>query len=311
MAQVNWVYLDDQGGRHRVGLYHGDRSGHLMIHANMRVVQIDFSVLDTKTYSFFIEDELCEVIVEKMKNGHFGYEFRVNKTVDTPRNRIRKVDNKRNNRQLAWFVTGVVAVIAILFFGLKQYGKYEDERRMAKTSIAHNLNKLNLELLAAEGRPATGILHVEEINNKRVGVYTFKIADSSEIRGVFPVADTGLIMLQNGFPLRAGDAFEAKYLPSDPQVHRIEMFRPTRSTINRYISAALAVEMRTHPELSKEKNLCKVLTIAEAQGWMSLANFIFQENSPAQDARRNQESYLRMLRDPEVLKALEQRCWDK
>ena len=51
MAQVTWVYLDDYGGRHRVGLYHGDHSGHLMIHINRRVVQIDFSVRESRTYA--------------------------------------------------------------------------------------------------------------------------------------------------------------------------------------------------------------------------------------------------------------------
>ena len=65
MAQIGWVYLDNYGGRHRVGLYHGDQTGHLVIHCNLRVVQIDFSVRDTKRYSFFIEDELCEIDIVK------------------------------------------------------------------------------------------------------------------------------------------------------------------------------------------------------------------------------------------------------
>jgi hypothetical protein len=311
MAQVNWVYLDDQGGRHRVGVYHGDRSGHLMIHANRRVVQIDFSVVDTKTYSFFIEDELCEVLVEKMKNGHFGYEFRVNKTIDTPRNRIRKVGNRRNNRLLAWLVVAVVAAIALIFFGLTAYGRREDSRRMSKTGIVHNLTKANLKHLAVEGRSSTAILRLEEINAKQIGVYTFKIADSSEVRGVFPVADTGTVILQNGFPLRAGDAFEILYLPSDPQVHRVELFRPTHATVSRYISAALEVEQRNNPNLSKEKCLCRVLSVAQWQNWVVLADFIFQEKSADQFEKHNRETYLRLMRNPEVMKAVEMGCWDK
>jgi hypothetical protein len=311
MAQVNWVYLDDQGGRHRVGIYHGDRTGHLMIHANMRVVQVDFSVLNSKTYSFFIEDELCEVIVEKMKNGHFGYEFRVNKTVDTPRNRIRRIDNKRTNRQLTWFVVGVVAVIALVFFGLLWYGKGQDDKRVASTAIAHNITKSNIKQLAAEGRTSSVFLRLESHEGNNTCQYYFKTADSTVIRGNFPVAATTPVILQNGFPLHPDDAFEVIYLPSDPQVHRIELFRPTRATINQYIKSALEVEKRTNPTVAEAKSLCRILTIAESQNWTALAHFIHQEQSPQQNKRYNQDSYLRLLRNPEVEKLVQDGCWNK
>lgn len=308
MAQVNWVYLDDQGGRHRVGLYHGDRSGHLMIHANRRVVQIDFSVLESKTYSFFIEDELCEVIVDKMKNGRFGYEFRVNKKIDTPRNRIRRVSNRRNNKLLALFISGVVVVIALFFFGLQWYGRKEDARKIALTSIAHHLSRSNVKQLALEGRSSVAALHLEVINAQKTGVYTFKTADSTEIRGIFAVADTGMVILPNGFPLHNGDAFETIYLPSDPQVHRVELFRPTRETVSGYIVQALAVEQYKNPDLGKEKNLCKVLTAAEWQNWIALADFIFQEKTALQNPRHNRESYQRLVQNPELIKKIEEGC---
>ncbi len=311
MGQINWVYLDDRGGRHRVGLFHGDRTGHLLIHCNMKVVQIDFSVLETKTYSFFIEDELCEVIAEKMQNGRFGYEFRVNKTIDTPRNRIRRVDNRRNNRLLALVIIGVVVVIAGIFFALTSYGKREDIRRMNKTSIAHNLGKSNQRKLMKTGRSSVSTLHVEEINAKRIGVYTFKTADSSAIRGVFEVADTGMILLQNGFPLRDGDSFDTYYLPSDPEAHRVELFQPTKATVTSYIAHALAVEEQHHSADSREKCLCRVLTVAELLQWTALADFIFQDRTVAENPEHNEESYLRLMRRVAVEKAVAEGCWDK
>ena len=311
MAQVNWIYLDDCGGRHSVGVYHGDRSGHLMIHCNRRVVQIDFSVRSPKTYSFFIEDEFCEVIIDKMPNGRFGYEFRVNKTIDTPRNRIRRIDNQRNNKKLAALIIGVVLFLTLVFFSLKWYGLQQEAKSNAKTSILHNVSKANIKQLAATGRSSTSVLHLEEINAKRVGVYTFKLADSSEVRGVFDVSDNGQVLLPNGFPLQAGDAFETIYLPADPQVHRIELYRPTHATISRYIQTAFVTEHRLHPNESKEKCLCRVLTIAESQNWRALADIIFQESSPELNPRHNQDSYLRLIRNPELLQKMEQGCWDK
>ena len=308
MAQVNWIYLDDQGGRHRVGLYHGDRSGHLMIHCNRRVVQIDFSVQESNTYSFFVEDELCEVILEKMTDGRFGYEFRVNKTIDTPRNLIRRIDDKRNNKLLALVVSGVVIAILLIFFGLLQYGKYQYTQKLSLTSITHNLYKSNAGTLARDGLTGTAFLHTEVINSKKTGIYTFKISDSSEIRGVFPVVDTEYVVLRNGFPLRPGDAFEVRYLPLDPQVHRVELFRPTHGTVSNYIKQALAVEQRANPENNREKCLCKVLTAAQFQNWLVLADFIFQEKPAEAFPLHNRETYLRLVQGATLQKALKEEC---
>jgi hypothetical protein len=308
MAQVNWVYLDDCGGQHRIGLYHGDRSGHLMIHCNRRVMQVDFSVLESITYSFFVEDELCEVILEKMKDGRFGYEFRVNKTVDTPRNQIRRIDHRRNKKLLTLVILGVVATILLLFLGLLQYGQSQDIKKMSQTSIVHNLSKSKALKLARKGLTTTAFLHIEVVNAQKIGVYSFKTADSSEIRGVFPVADTGLVLLQNGFPLRAGDAFEARYLPTDPQIHRVELFRPTHSTVSNYINQALEVEQRVHPLIAKEVCLCRVLTAAQWQNWLVLADFIFQEKPAEVYPHHNRETFLRLMQHAALQKMLEEGC---
>ena len=168
MAQMNWVYLDNRGGRHRVGLYHGDQSGHVMLHCNMRVVQIDFSVKETKMYSFFIEDELCEVTLEVQPDGRFGYDFQVNKNVDTPRNRERKADNRRDNRQVAWFVAGFVALLAVVFFGLKWYGSEQQKKRMSATSLFSQLTEQSASRLGHEGKNAeVQLIVVQEGGSER------------------------------------------------------------------------------------------------------------------------------------------------
>lgn len=308
MAQINWVFLDDFGGRHRVGLYHGDRSGHLMIHCNMRVVQVDFSVRESKTYSFFIEDEFIEIIVERMKNGGFGYEFRVNKEIDTPRNRVRRVQNRQDLNKLWVFIGGFVLVLAGVFFGLRWYGEQQDMKRMATTAIIHNMSNANARKLAAEGQGAVAALHTELRDGKQVGVYVFKIADSSEVHGVFKTDESGLVMLQNGFPLSAGDAFSVVYLPTDPQVHRIDLFRPGRSTVEQYLKLAMGEEQRLHPDFDREMSVCRVLALAEAHGWPVLADIIFQQKTIDENPRHNEDSYRRLMRDPGNENILRRRC---
>ncbi len=311
MAQLGWVLLDSHGGRHRVGLYHGDNSGHLVIHCNLRVVQIDFSVKESRTYSFFIEDELCELSLQKEPDGRFSYAFLVNKTVDTPRNRDRKADQHRNNRQVGLFIGGFVLVLALLFAGLTWFGRQQREKEMTRTSLFSKLSAENAQQLGAEGRTTTAQLYVVFEGRQRKVFYGFTTTDSAQISGKFAVADTGTILLPNGFPLQDRHTFELRYLPGDPQVHRLDFYQPTRSTMTAYLQLATAAEMRSHPDQSPQHCQCLAMLAAEHQGWAKLADLIFQDQTPVQNERHNQNTYLRLIRDPEFARLVQQECWDK
>jgi hypothetical protein len=311
MAQMGWVFLDDRGGRHRVGLYHGDESGHLMIHCNLRVVQIDFSVKETKTYSFFIEDEFCEIHIVKEPDGRFGYEFVVNKTVDTPRNRIRRVDERRIRRQMALFIAGFFVVMVAGFFGFRWFDRWQQAKRLSQNSLYSTLSAENVRRLSFEGKTGTARLFETREAMVRKVFYGFTTADSAQISGSFKVPDTGLILLPNGFPLSDRDEFSVTYLPSDPQVHRLDFYQPTRSTIATYVRMAGDAERRAHPEVSEKRSICLALSAAELKGWQSLADFIFQAKTPKENERHNRDSYLRLVRDMDYTKAVEEECWDK
>lgn len=309
MAQMSWVYLDNQGGRHRVGLYHGDQSGHLVIHCNMRVVQIDFSIKETKTYSFFIEDELCEVTLEKMANGRFGYGFEVNKKVDTPRNRIRRADERHNRYLMAWFVGGFVGLLLLLFVGLRWYGHEQRKKQMSLTSLFSNLTEESALRLGQEGKNAeTQMIIVQETQQRKV-YYAFVTADSTRVSGNFAVADTGQVLLPNGFPLKDRDAFAVRYLSTAPKVYRVDFNQPIPATILEYLSRAIAAEQIAHPDQLFEHNRCLVQTAFSLNGWQSLGHFISQHQTPKQNARFNRDSYLRFIRDPTFSRAVQKECW--
>jgi len=309
MAQINWVFLDDFGGRHRVGLYHGDRSGHVMIHCNLKVMQIDFSVKDSKMYSFFIEDELCEVILDK-KDGMFGYEFRVNKKVNTPRNQLRREQEGRTRKYMAFMAGGVILVLALAFTGLRWFGQRQESKRMATSSIVSKYSKANMKRLSMEGKRTVARLHLaqgEKPGGQKI-TYALLAVDSLMEQGDFAVRPTTPILLPNGFPFTEGDEFEAIYLPSDPQVHRVDFFQPARSTTKTYLKLATQAEQKNNPAVSPEKNICRVLTTAEKMGWLSLAHFIFQGQTSEENERHNQETYQRLMLDPDVSKAILEGC---
>ena len=103
MNQYTWTYIGDAAYSETVGLYHSSKSGHLLIYVGKKIVVIDFKVLDSKTYSFFINDDLCELRLER-KDLKMYYHFEINKEADTPRNQARKkVEQKYFRQALAFF----------------------------------------------------------------------------------------------------------------------------------------------------------------------------------------------------------------
>jgi hypothetical protein len=309
VAQVSWIFLDDFGGRHRVGLYHGDRSGHVLVHCDARIVQVDFSVKESRTYSFFIEDELCEVSIHKEAQG-FSYDFRVNKQVDTPRNRQRRAIERRN----WWGVVGVlailVAIVSTAVFFLMRWDAHQKQKRWAD-AFTFPLSAREERRLSAEGQLSIARLFVAYENQQRVVYYNFPTEESRLMVGRFWTPDTGLILLPNGFPMSDYDAFSVQYLPDDPRIHRVLFEKPAPETVNRYLEQATRAQQAAHPDRSPGQNRCIAQVVLEEKGWPALANFIFQTTAAAQNPRHNRDSYLRLVREPALAQRVERECWDK
>ncbi len=107
---MTWTYVDDYGASHNVGLFHGINTGHLMIYCNTRIMFIDFNVTDEKKYSFFINDELCDIQVEK-SDGKFAYGFEIDQKTHTPRNVNRKKQERKDLINSLIFILFILLVI--------------------------------------------------------------------------------------------------------------------------------------------------------------------------------------------------------
>ncbi|MEQ1747600.1 MAG: hypothetical protein ABMA02_19370 [Saprospiraceae bacterium] len=310
MAQVSWVYLDDFGGRHRIGLYHGDRTGHLLLHCDALIVQVDFSVKETQTYSFFVEDELCEVSVVREAQG-FSYDFQVNKRLDTPRNRLRKSDERRTRKYLAIMIVGLVLFVSTVVIGLRWWGQRHKISPAAESTLTSGLTPENAHRLATEGRTAVAqLIVVQEALRRRI-FYGFTTTQNAQISGLLSVPDTGQIVLPNGFPLRDRDVFAVRYLPADPHVHQINFDNPAPETVAGYLELARVAEVAAHPEHSPGHSLCVATLVLRHQGWHRLADLVFQQTPAKNNPRNNRETYLRLVRGVEFAKLVGRECWDR
>ncbi len=125
MNQYQWTFLDDARRRHTLGLAHGPSSGHLVVHCDHRVVLIEFGVVEPRTFSFFIEDELCKLSVLGGVEAGFTYDFNIDTDVDTEVNRRRKERKKKRRLgsalRLSAIVAGIVAVLgATVWWGYNE-----------------------------------------------------------------------------------------------------------------------------------------------------------------------------------------------
>lgn len=310
MAQLGWVYLDPQGGQHRIGLYHGDKTGHLLIHCNMRVIQFDFSVKESRNYSFFIEDELCELSILK-EHGSYSYAFTTDRKVDTPLNRLRKANDRQNLKKVLWVAAGLLGLIACGVFGLIRFNKWQLEKRFADNSFLSAEAFTAQKELSAKGQPALAQFFLKKEGDHMQVLYGFTTADSVRTFGQFEVPQEAPYILPTGFPLADSDVFRVHYLPSNPRIHRLEFNNPGRTTITRYLQLAQTMEQQQHPDVSPEKCVCIVLTVAAKRDWPVLADFIFQGKIPKDNAQHNRDTYLRLIRDPDIAALLQADCWDK
>ena len=87
------------------------------MHCNDKIVEIDFEVRESKTYSVFLYQELCEVSIDHTGGNHYKYGCRINHDAQTPLNELRK-----SHRASQWriektrLILASCVVLLVVFF---------------------------------------------------------------------------------------------------------------------------------------------------------------------------------------------------
>lgn len=296
MAQFRWSYLSPQGKRHIVGIFHGERTGHLMIYVNSKIVQIDFKVFEDKLYSFFIDEELCEVSVEK-KNGRFFYDFKLNKDADTPLNRRRKAFNRVNRNRIVALFAGLALFITLgLVFGSYQKRKKEKEKQERLET-----------LLARKSAKATATIDsINWVGDQGIFFFTFPVDDGMST-GQAHFERSGVTFYTQGLPIERGDEFLVEYNAAG-NTSKLLLNEPTSLQWSNYLRRAYVVEEKFNPQLSGREILCRVECAYRVSGLSGLADVYFQDRSPEVNPWHNEVTYKRLIRDIPFQKAYQQYC---
>lgn len=275
--QYNWIFLASDGKRHSVGIFHGKKTGHVMIYCNMRIIQIDFNVWESKSYSFFIDEELCEIHIER-KGNTFFYRFDTNKKVDTPLNRLRKqTDRKYLKQSLLFFGALILAALVGVFaiFLLRE-------------------SKKNDSYLDREGIQAIAGLTVTETDTSYQVAYSF-VAGTDIVEGKQELPKSAI-------PLRTGDEFLVLYFRSDPTFHRLQWDNPTAVQVQRYKQRVTAHWQALAPDQYLPFLACQVDIAYDLEGLQGLETLYAQETTA-------REAFLRLTRDPVFVEQTRQRCY--
>lgn len=292
MAQHNWLYLGDNGRRYNVGVFHGERTGHVLILCNSRIVLIDFHVLQSKQYSLFIDDELFEFSINR-QGGRYAYGCNINEEADTPRNRIRKKQKKNDYRKtVALLACFVLVIIGVLGFAM---------------AASAPPSPPDLEAALAErGQAAIARVYVEKADAAEDELdLTYSYIAGGYTREYHLSLPEVTI---NGFPLRSGDEFTVNYLPERPGVHQIEWQSVPERQVERYRDLALEMHRQQQPRLTDRQAACQVNLALELRGIDGLALLYNQNTDESEDERYNERTYLRFVRDIPFQQAVDQRC---
>jgi len=289
MNKFHWTYVDDYGKAHQVGLMHGARTGHVLVHCNTKIILIDFKVLQSKTYSLFIDEELCEISIER-KDNQFLYGFEINKDVDTPLNRSRKAEEKKHIWQGVLFFGGILLSVAIIFAVMTNYKNNRDAR-------------LADELLAKNGEITFAKVFLEEEAIK----YTY--ISKEKVLSFHTPSDEALKLINsNGFPLENGDEFELLYVPHNPKVHKINFEQPSDVQKGVYRQRAIDQELLLHSALDSTIAACRADIAFELKGIAGWADFYHQNTPKTANAKHNELTYKRLVRDLPFEKQAKKKC---
>lgn len=289
MPRFKWIYLEGDGVKHHVELFHGRMKGHVLISCNGSILITDFDVRQSKTYTFFINEELCKIHMNR-KGLKFTYSFEIDKKADTPLNQLRRERQNRYNKYLGLIILGF-AIICSLFVAFNR--KVQTERKGVDPWTAYS-----------ESNPNSDELHFGGItNNSDNKLLIYSYIDSE----AYTKNLDGYIAI-NGWPFEVGQEYAVRLQNGDLIV---DWQKPSDKTLNDFRNRVLGqLDYDGLKQQGYANKDCIDALVANYTTAYGLASFMFSQVEKTDNEFANSESYMALLRSNQMKETYNQICTD-
>ncbi len=298
MNTQRWIYISPTGSRNAVGVVHSTKLGYLIVYCDRKVVLAERSVFEPTIFTFFLDEELCQIVVLKDDKGQFVYQFNLDLKTNTPLNQQRrKTNTKHKNLSFLSFSLLFIFVALAMFFSFK----IQDNKRWVA--------------LRDNGVLSVATVGITEIKaQKHIIFYTFR--DSSQYiqsplrnsKGKVRYFKIKNPTLENGFPIRENDRFLVTYASNKRQISRLHFSEPTATTVERYKVLAKKRYLKNNSGVSEEYCNCVLEIAYRLKGWKGLATLYHQKTPSKTNATFNYQTYQNLIHSSPFLKE-EEDCW--
>lgn len=290
MNSANWTYVGSRRQQYKIVLKHGIESGNFAIFCNKKPMIIDFDIFDSKSFSFFIEEELCQIEVIK-EGDKFTYKFDVDQKADTPLNRRRKSAFKKNfNKGILVGVFSTIVIFSIIFLSFYAYrlSFIKDLKQHPIVAIA----KFEFVNFSLEGK------------KKRIRYnYPFRYANYSGYPKISR-NNLGEYVAQNGMPIYEGDEFYTVLSYKKPSNHRIQYFKPSVKQLDRYRNRAIERWRFHFPTFTKEQCECLVNVAFEQKYISGIADVYYAQVTKKENDKNNKATFKTLINSKTFKKAI-------
>lgn len=273
LNRYKWTYVRPNGGTSKVGLLHNPKKGHLLIYCDLKVLLVDNKVFGSDAYSFFLDDELCVIHLDRDKEGQFTYRFEIDTKSDTPLNRERKKTNRKNILYSLLSVLGLATFVGLVIVVGYFYNQYIDSQEL-KTYPAY----------------ADAQVYVRQDGDRYLAFAMFSDSIDSYYQkiGYF---DTPKPIFKNGFPLQEGDQFKVKYAKPNPANNILLYDTPSKTQIKKYHAAAFQQYQTFYPTYSEAYCNCVLKIAYDLKAVEGYALFYHLKTLPSENAKYNKKNY--------------------
>lgn len=112
MSQYSWTYVGDSGRKFKISLYHGMRTGHLLVHCNGKVLIIDFNVRETKRYTIMVDNDMLDLVLSRT-GDEITYSLEVNNREGTPGWERDRNDRRKSIKLGLIFLLIIIAIVLL------------------------------------------------------------------------------------------------------------------------------------------------------------------------------------------------------